>query len=227
MASASTADSDEPRDRDAPVSHARSETRDFDHELSGAGSPFRPSVFRTRVIPAFAIAMVVGLLGLLGYALFAPEDARLSQPGRINSGGALVLEDRRPAPDFEVTTFEGDTLRLTDLRGKIVVLNFWASWCPPCQDETPLLEASQDNLGDDVVLVGIDIWDSENDAREFLERYGVTYSVGRNRDAVEVDYGVSGVPETFIIDADGRIVAKLPGEVTSLEQLRGMVAEAR
>ena len=88
--------------------------------------------------------------------------------------------------------------------------------------------AAQDNLGDDVVLVGMDIWDAEGDAREFLEQYGVTYAVGHDSSGeVAIDYGVSGVPETFVIDAEGRIVARMPGEVRSLEQLRGMVAEAR
>lgn len=200
-----------------------------DTDSTGTESvPFKASVVRTRVIPAVAIVMVVGLLGLLAYSLFAPEDRRLAQQGRVNSGGALVLEDRRPAPDFEVMTLSGEPLQLSSLQGRIVVLNFWASWCPPCRSETPLLQAAQDNLGDDVVLVGMDVWDAEADARDFLEQYGVTYTVGHDDDGeVAIDYGLSGVPETFIIDAEGRVVARLPGEVRTLEQLRGMVAEAR
>ncbi len=218
MASMSAAESDDARDSDA-----------LNPDLANNDDPpFQPSLFRTRVIPVFAIVMVVGLLALLAYAMFAPEEGRLAPQGRVNSWGVLVLEDRRDAPDFDVTSFSGEQLQLSDLRGQIVVLNFWASWCPPCRDETPLLEAAQDNLGDDVVLVGMDIWDAEGDAREFLEQYGVTYVVGHDSNGeVAIDYGVSGVPETFVIDAEGRIVARMPGEVRSLEQLRGMVAEAR
>lgn len=225
MASMPAAESDETRSPNGNASDAGF----VDPTLNDHNEPpFQPSAFRTKVIPIFAIVMVVGLLLLLAYALFAPSDARIAQQGRVNTDGALVLEDRQPAPDFQVSTFDGNSLSLSDLRGKIVVLNFWASWCPPCRNETPLLEAAQDNLGDDVVLVGMDIWDAESDARDFLNQYGVTYTVGRDDDGgVAIDYGVSGVPETFVIDADGRIVARLPGEVKSLDQLRGMVAEAR
>lgn len=225
MASLSAAGSEDPREHDAANTDPDSQTTNPDEQPE---PEYTPSVFRTRVVPTFAIVMVVGLLSLLAYAMFAPEDARLAPQGRINSSGVLVLEDRREAPDFEVTTFTGEPLQLSELSGKIVVLNFWASWCPPCRNETPLLEAAQDNLGDDVVLVGMDIWDAEGDARDFLEQYGVTYIVGHDDDgSVAIDYGVSGVPETFVIDVEGRVVARLPGEVKSLEQLCGMVAEAR
>lgn len=225
MASMSAAEPDEAREREAS-----SDDHNAVVPQSGGSdeTPFAPSVFRARVIPAVAIVMVVGLLGVLAYALFAPEESRLAPQGRINSGGALVLEDRRAAPDFEAPTFTGETLRLSSMRGKIVVLNFWASWCPPCREETPLLQAAQDNLGDDVVLIGIDVWDAEGDARDFLKQYGVTYAVGRDASGqIAIDYGLSGVPETFIIDAEGRIVARMPGAVRTLEQLREMVAEAR
>lgn len=226
MASMSAAESEEAREPDAATAGSGAldpESHDSDEQS------FRPSVFRARVIPAFAIVMVAGLLGLLGYSLFAPKDARLAPQGRVNtSTGVLVYDDGRAAPDFELTTFSGEPLQLSSYRGQIVVLNFWASWCPPCRDETPLLESSQDNLGDDVVLIGIDIWDTEGDARDFLDEFGVTYIVAPDESGeVAIDYGVSGVPETFIIDAEGRIAARLTGPVKSLNQLRGMVAEAR
>lgn len=226
MASTSAAESDEARERDAAA--ADFDARDPEFGVNDE-QPFQPSVFRTRVVPILAIVMVAGLLGLLGYSLFAPQDARLAPQGRINfSTGVLVYEDGREAPDFDLTTFSGEPLQLSSYRGQIVVLNFWASWCPPCREETPLLETSQDNLGDDVVLIGIDIWDTDGDARDFLAEFGVTYIVAPDDTGeVAIDYGVTGVPETFVIDADGQIVARLTGPVRTLDQLRGMVAEAR
>jgi cytochrome c biogenesis protein CcmG, thiol:disulfide interchange protein DsbE len=195
---------------------------------SSAETTYRPSVFRTKIVPAIALIMVVGLLVLLAYSLFAPERARVGQGGRINATGALVLENGRIAPDFSGTTFDGQPFQLSDHRGKIVVVNFWASWCPPCRDEMPLLVNASELLEDNVVLVGVDIWDREEDAREFLATYRVRYpNILDENGRIGIDYGVSGVPETFVISPDGRIVVRLPGPVSSMEQLREMIAEAR
>ncbi len=182
--------------------------------------------------PAVAAAALACLLVLTGCgdAAATAQDPASPQLESLDTGedGVIAVEDRQPAPELSGTTLDGEPLSVADLRGQVVILNFWASWCPPCRNETPLLEAAQDNLGDDVALVGMDIWDAEGDARDFLAQYGVTYTVGHDDSGeVAVDYGVSGVPETFVIDAEGRIVVRFPGEVTSLEQLRGMVAEAR
>ncbi len=226
MASMSAAESDEARERDA----AAAGPHHFDPDSSDTNNedpPFRPSAFRTKVVPAFAIVMVVGMLGLLAYAMFAPEDARV-QNWRVAGSGYLVPEGEMDAPDFTAVTFDGEEVNLSDLRGQIVVVNFWASWCTPCRDETPLLEAVQDNLGDDVVLVGLNSGDTEDNARAFLDEFNVTYTVARDvNGSIAVDYGVTGMPETFVIDADGNYAVKYLGEVRSLEQLRGMVAEAR
>lgn len=198
-------------------------------EIPGEGyEPTRPSVFRTRVVPAMAAVMVVVLVGVLAYSLFAPERARLGERGRINASGALVLEGAREAPDFGGTTVDGEQFQLSDLRGNIVVVNFWASWCPPCREEMPLLVSASDRLGKDVIMVGVDIWDDESEGRAFLNDYGVEYPNIHDSDGrIGIDYGVTGVPETFVVNAEGRIVVRLPGPVTSMEQLRDMVAEAR
>lgn len=191
-------------------------------------APLPRSRFRTVVVPVVALVMVGALLGVLAYALFAPEGARLADRGRVNASGALVLEDGKPARDFEITTFDGDQFRLSDQRGKIVLLNFWASWCNPCRDEMPLLTTARGALADDVVMVGVNVMDVDDDAREFLQTYRVNYPTGPDSDdRIGIDYGVSGVPETFVVDAEGNLVAHLPGPVTSLQQLQDMVAEAR
>ncbi len=186
------------------------------------------SRFRTVVVPLIALVMVGALIGLLAYALFAPESARVRQGGRVNASGALVLEKGKVASDFEIQTYDGDTFRLSDQRGKIVLLNFWASWCGPCRAEMPLLTTARGALGDDVVMVGVNVWDTESDARAFLETYQVNYPTGPDSsEKIGVDYGVSGVPETYVIDAEGHLVAHLPGPATSLQQLQDMVDEAR
>lgn len=197
-------------------------------EANSEAAPFQQSVLRTRIIPAFALAMVVGLLGLLAYSVFAPDKGRFTNDCRVQALGYCVYDTAEVAPDFTVETFSGKQVSLGDYQGQIVVLNFWASWCLPCREETPLLETAYKQLGDDVVLLGINVQDSEGDASAFLEQFGVTYESSRTGgDAVSIDYGVTGVPETYVIDAEGRAVAELKGPVTTVDQLQAMVAVAR
>jgi cytochrome c biogenesis protein CcmG/thiol:disulfide interchange protein DsbE len=121
----------------------------------------------------------------------------------------------KPAPAFELALIDGGTARLEDLRGKVVFLNFWASWCPPCREEARMLEAAWQAYRDrDVIFVGANIQDQEPNARAFLEEFGVTYPNGIDRGSrVAIDYGVWGLPETFIIDRTGRITYKNVGGI--------------
>lgn len=116
----------------------------------------------------------------------------------------------RPAPDFSLTLFEGRTIRLSDFRGKVVFLDFWSSWCPPCRAEARLLEQSWHRYKDQgVVFIGVDIQDKEEDARRFIQEFGISYMNGRDaKSRIAIDYGVYGIPETFFIDKEGRITYK-------------------
>ena len=123
----------------------------------------------------------------------------------------------RPAAPFSLTSFDGAPVELAALRGKVVVLNFWASWCyPACYEEAPALERGWQAYKDrGLVLVGVDIQDKEEPAKKFLAQFGHTFAnapdpAGR----VAVDYGVYGVPETFFIDRAGRIRFKHVGALT-------------
>jgi cytochrome c biogenesis protein CcmG, thiol:disulfide interchange protein DsbE len=130
----------------------------------------------------------------------------------------LFKDARKPvvgskAPQFSAEYLDRDgTFELSSLRGKPVLLNFWASWCPPCKDEAPLLEDAYARYGDEVEFVGIDIRDARDDALEFVESYGITYPQVRD-DTLRVytQYGLTGQPESFFIDQNGIVVQHVKG----------------
>ena len=168
------------------------------------------SVVRTRVIPIVAGALVVGLLALLAYALFAPESLRVDAGRTVTDFGAVVYEDPRPAPSFVLGTFDGESFDLGDYIGQVVVLNFWASWCGPCIAEMPMLNRVADEFADDnVVVVGVNVWDSRDAAQRFVDELNITYLIVEDEVAtsIAVEYGLTGVPETFVLNPDGEIVA--------------------
>jgi cytochrome c biogenesis protein CcmG/thiol:disulfide interchange protein DsbE len=138
----------------------------------------------------------------------------------------------RTAPAFSLTTFDGQEVSLAAQRGKVVVLNFWASWCyPACYEEAPVLEAGWRQLRERGVLVlGVAIQDKEAASRDFIQRFGLTFpNAADPAGKVSIDYGVYGVPETFIIDRRGAIRRKHVGAVTEAvfrEWIEPLLAEA-
>jgi cytochrome c biogenesis protein CcmG/thiol:disulfide interchange protein DsbE len=119
-------------------------------------------------------------------------------------------------------------LSLRELRGHAIVINFWASWCGPCKDEAPLLAASARAHSGKVVFLGVDVQDFKSDARKFLKRFDTPYAsvrAGGGKYDVYSDYGLTGVPETYWLDARGRIVTHYPGQI-SRRQLEGEIREA-
>lgn len=114
------------------------------------------------------------------------------------------------AHDFDLMLFSGETLGLSDLRGQVVVLNFWASWCPPCRWEMPSFESMYQEYRDQgVVFVGVAVSDFEEDAREFVELTGATYPIGRDLTGIARDYRVLSLPTTVFIDAEGKVARTL------------------
>lgn len=160
--------------------------------------------------------MAVGLLLiLLGYGFY--QDPRYIPSPLVG----------RAAPDFSMELFNGKTVRLSELRGKTVLLDFWASWCLPCRAEARDLEAAWKQQGDDVVFLGINIQDKEGDALKFIEDFGITFGNGRDPEGrVSVDYGVWGIPEAFFISPTGRITYKHVGAVP-LSVLAAKLLDAR
>ena len=148
----------------------------------------RWSAFATLLTFAF----VFGLLGLLGWGLMRAN----SSP--VNSG---------MAPDFTLANFEGETLTLSDLRGQVVIINFWASWCPPCREEAPYLESTWRKYKDQgVVFIGVDYVDTKDKALAYMEEFDITYFNGPDVGTrISYDYNMQGVPETFYVAKNGEL----------------------
>jgi cytochrome c biogenesis protein CcmG/thiol:disulfide interchange protein DsbE len=141
----------------------------------------------------------------------------------INS--AIAKGQRAPAPGFTLPVLTtsagipaaGQELSLSDLRGHPVVLNIWASWCTPCIDEAPVLQAIWDRYkAQGVYVLGVDVKDLTGDALNFHSKYGLSYPTVRDGEGtIEGPYGTTGVPESFIIDRAGRVAAALRGPLTA------------
>ncbi len=118
--------------------------------------------------------------------------------------------------DFELVDLDGQTLKLSDLKGKIVMIDFWSSWCAPCRAEAEtLVDAYQVWSDRGVEFVGISVWDSQDEVVRFAKRYGIEYPLAIDNDgSVAVDFGVRGIPEKFFVDSEGEIVRKITGPNT-------------
>ena len=153
---------------------------------------------------ALALVAVAGLLGLLVWRL-------THQTHAPKIGG--------PAPNFMLRRIDASgKLDLASLRGKPVVINFWASWCVPCKGESKMLEQAWNQYKSrGVVFVGVDYHDVTSDARTFLSHHGVTYPIVQDGSGMTGDrYGLTGVPETYFVDRRGRLVGThIVGTITN------------
>jgi cytochrome c biogenesis protein CcmG, thiol:disulfide interchange protein DsbE len=159
-----------------------------------------PSVAPKRGIGMGGIVLLVGVVAVAAVFGLALIDRNAGQP---TSG---------PAPDFTLTTLDGQDVRLSDLRGQVVVINFWASWCVPCRDEAPALQAVWERYRDrGVVLLGVAWTDTERNARAFIDEFSQNYPNGLDLGTrIGELYGITGVPETFVIDQQGQVVGFYP-----------------
>ena len=163
--------------------------------------------------PALAIAVVsIGVGALIGLLVYG-----VKATGRGQTLDDAIAHGRRPvAPAVSLPRLEGGAkAALADYRGTVVVLNYWASWCTPCRQESPLLERWQPRLAKrGGTVLGVDSLDVTADARAFVREFGLTYPMLRDRDGeTQRRFGVSGYPETLIVDRDGRIAALQRGPV--------------
>jgi cytochrome c biogenesis protein CcmG/thiol:disulfide interchange protein DsbE len=141
---------------------------------------------------------------------------------RLDSGGRVGAD----APDFALVDLNGNPLRLADLRGRPVIVNFWASWCAPCVEEFPLLrDAAEAHAADGLALVGIVYQDRSEAARDFMTRFGATWPAAMDPGgAVAAEYRIYGPPETFFIDASGVITSRQIGLLSEADLERKLAA---
>jgi cytochrome c biogenesis protein CcmG/thiol:disulfide interchange protein DsbE len=169
--------------------------------------PQDPPASRQRSWAIAVWVIVLSLLVLLAAGLFR------AQQGPVRVG--------ERAPTFELTSFAGESVDVRDLRGQVVVVNFWASWCTPCEQEAADLEQAHQRLkGQGVVFLGVDYVDTQPEALAYLERFGITYLNGPDLGTrISQAFRIRGVPETYIIGRDGRLAAVKIGPFASLDEI--------
>jgi cytochrome c biogenesis protein CcmG/thiol:disulfide interchange protein DsbE len=146
--------------------------------------------------------LLLGLIAVLAVALVWVVSGTL-EPRVVKAGDK--------APDFKITTDGGQTVTRANFGGKVLVLNFWASWCAPCVNEAPSLEAFERQMGPQgVVVLGVSIDTNEKRYRQFIDRFHITFPTARDPEAnLSASYGTFLIPETYVIDSTGKVRLKI------------------
>ncbi len=172
----------------------------------------------------FLVFSILVILAVFGWAVY--QSSRVDV--RVNEQMG-VIKPNRPAPGFSMPDIStGRVVSLDSLKGRVIVLNFWASWCKPCQEEVQELNRFYDEVKDSVYVLGINVWDTRSKALQFMKEHDIRFPVLHSKNSpITVDYGINGVPETIVIDSSGIIRMHFKGPVTydilkkSLEEIRG------
>jgi cytochrome c biogenesis protein CcmG, thiol:disulfide interchange protein DsbE len=163
-------------------------------------------------VVVLAFLLLVGFMALIGWGL------------NRAMRGSIVVGDQ--VPTFSLTSFDGQVITSSDYAGKVIVLNFWASWCKPCEQEARELEQAHQYFKEsgEVVFLGLAYVDTEPNSLEYINKFGITYPNGPDlATKVSQMFRVRGVPETFIIDSSGRLAYYKAGPFTSLDEIISVV----
>jgi cytochrome c biogenesis protein CcmG/thiol:disulfide interchange protein DsbE len=172
-----------------------------------------------------ATVVVMGLIAAIGYTLFsggtrAKVDNKVHLPAAAETtAGAAPLKAGPVLPDYQINTFDGRTVKISDYRGKVLVVDFWATWCPPCQMETPeLVRIANSDGPKGVEVVGLHIDDrgrsSPQQIRDFINKYKIPYTVGMANDEMFLSYlgkDDDTIPQTLVFNREGKLVAHMVG----------------
>lgn len=162
--------------------------------------------------------LLIGGVAVVGLILLVVFYYGILHPPSVRVGSGKAPEFTFSNYNFGLSEFDGQTMRLSDLRGKPVVVNFWASWCVPCREEQAGLEQAWQKYRDQVWFVGLDYLDQEPNARAYLSEFAVSYPNGADKGGRAYStYHVQGVPETFFIDAEGNIQGFFVGPIPQPE----------
>jgi peroxiredoxin len=152
--------------------------------------------------------------------------------GGAGDKGLTSLPDRPAASAFDLADPAGERVRLSDYRGKTLIVNFWATWCPPCRAEMPSMQRAWEQLqGEDIDLIAINVGESGDDIARFIEQVPVDFRLPMDRDSEVVQaWPVRGLPTTFVVDPRGRLAYKAAGErewddPALLDQVRTLMSE--
>jgi cytochrome c biogenesis protein CcmG/thiol:disulfide interchange protein DsbE len=190
----------------------------------------KPERSRKRKIIIFAVATVVniGLLALLAWQLLTPAQSPHDVSGRTGSNVIAALKGRS-APNFTQPALSDQhipQISLADYKGKAVVLNFWASWCGPCQDEASLFQAEWQKVQSrNIVFLGVDFQDTQADGLNFLHKYHITYpNIADAAGITASAFGLSYTPTTYFINSKGIVVNSIAGELTAQQLAQNVQA---
>ena len=159
-----------------------------------------------------AFFLLVGFLVLIGLGL-----------RRVQAGPIVIGQN---VPDFALTDFDGNIHETADMKGQIVVINFWASWCKPCEQEAADMESAYQYYKDrgDVVFLGVDWVDTEPEAQAYLSQFGISYTNGPDlQTKISQIFRITGVPETYILDRQGRLAYVKTGPFASQAEIQAAI----
>jgi len=164
------------------------------------------------------------LLSLITFSIVqAMDQQKEKKTEELDQLGGLTIG--REAPDFTLKTLEGKEVSLSDYKGKKVMLNFWATWCPPCKKEMPAMQQFSEEAGEDIVVLAVNM-DPENDVEGFALNYELTFPIVLDQpesgSLISEQYKIMSIPTTFFIDRDGIIQHKFFGEMQLKDMERNM-----